>query len=298
MKILIACEKSQTICKAFRKLGYEAYSCDILPCSMFDHPEWHIQGDAIKEAYSGKYGMMICHPPCTKLSCCGARHMYKGGKLNEARLRDAMDAKDFFMKLYNAPIPLIAVENPTPLKIVELPEHTQVIQPYMFGEPYSKRTLLWLKGLPLLTPTNVLTEYKPFLQSGADGPEISKVRGESRSKTFEGIAAAMAEQWSKITINSKHRLGGRNYMSNIELSKYTWQQLKDFCNSLPEEQLPKEVLWMGEERGGKVQGASCFECDQINPTGEGIENITDYDFNEIKNEAIITYKGTPALWVD
>lgn len=103
------------------------------------------------------------------------------------------------MLLLNAPIEYIAVENPTPLKIVGLPPHSQVIQPYMFGDPYSKRTLLWLKGLPHLTPTNILSEYKPFLQSGGKDAEISKVRGNSRSKTFQGIAQAMADQWSDPT---------------------------------------------------------------------------------------------------
>lgn len=195
MKIIIGCEESQTVCKAFRDKGHEAYSCDLQPCSMFGYPEWHILGDAVDEAYSGKYDMGIFHPPCQKMTACGAKHMFPGKKVNEKRLKDAMRAKWFFYLLYNAPIPLIAIENPTPLSIVGLPEPTQVIQPYMFGDPYSKRTLLWLKGLPELTPTNVLTEYKPFMQSGAKNAEISKVRGRSRSKTFEGIAIAMAEQW-------------------------------------------------------------------------------------------------------
>jgi hypothetical protein len=162
---------------------------------MFGHPEWHIQGDAVKVAYTQQWDLGIFHPPCPKMAICSARWMYQGGVLQPKRFEEAMEAKAFFMLLYNAPIPLIAVENPTPLKVVELPLPSQVIQPYMFGEPYSKRTLLWLKGLPQLTPTKVVNEYKPFLQSGGKNAEISKVRGQSRSKTFEGIAAAMAEQW-------------------------------------------------------------------------------------------------------
>jgi hypothetical protein len=200
MRILIACEKSQTVCKAFRQLGHEAYSCDIMPCGLFDNPEWHIQSDAIREAYSGKYSMMICHPPCTKLSNCGARWMFSGGELNKERLAEAMKAKHFFMSLYNAPIAMIAVENPTPLRIVDLPEHSQVIQPYMFGEPFSKRTLLWLKGLPQLKPTHIMDQFKPFMQSGGANAEISKIRGDSRSKTFEGIATAMATQWGALLV--------------------------------------------------------------------------------------------------
>lgn len=195
MRVLIACEESQTVCTAFRERGHEAYSCDIFPCSLFGKQNWHIMNDAIKEAYNGKWDMMIAHPPCTKISACGARWMYKGGVLNNKRLAAAEKAKEFFMLLYNAPIPLIAIENPTPLKIINLPKETQVIQPYMFGEPFSKRTLLWLKGLPLLIPTNILNEYRPFLQSGGKDAELSKVRGRSRSKTFNGIAAAMANQW-------------------------------------------------------------------------------------------------------
>lgn len=195
-RVLIACEESQTVCKAFREIGVEAYSCDIQPCSMYGNREWHIQDDAIKIAYSQHWDLMIAHPPCTYMSAAGARWMYKGGVLNEYRLSQAIRGRDFFMKMLNAPIRYIAVENPKPLKVVKLPMPSQVIQPYMFGEPYSKMTLLWLKGLPKLKPTQVLNEYKPFLQSGAKNAQISKVRGKSRSKTFDGIAKAMAEQWS------------------------------------------------------------------------------------------------------
>lgn len=203
MKVLVACEESQTICVAFRERGHEAYSCDIQPCSIFGHPDWHIQADAEKVAYSTGWDLMIAHPPCTYLSACGARWMFKKGILNHVRLSEAMRGRDFFLKLMNAPIPLIAIENPTPLKVVGLPVATQAIQPYMFGEPYSKRTLLWLKGLPQLRPTNILDKYKPFLQSGGAGAELSKVRGASRSRTFNGIAIAMAEQWGNYGIGKQ-----------------------------------------------------------------------------------------------
>jgi len=195
MKVLVTCEESQVVCKAFRERGHEAYSNDIKPCSIFGYPDWHIMEDAIKVAYSQTWDLMIAHPPCTKLSNCGARWMYKGGKLNEERLNDAAQAKEFFMKLLNAPIPKKAIENPLPLKIVDLPKHSQVIQPYQFGEPYSKKTLLWLIGLPELQPTNILSEWQPFIQSGGKNAPLSKTRGSARSRTFEGIAKAMAEQW-------------------------------------------------------------------------------------------------------
>jgi len=204
MKVLIACEESQEVCKAFRELGHEAYSCDIQECSG-DKPEWHIQGDAIKEAYSGKYDLMIAHPPCTYMSKAGARWMYPtAGNLSQERYEQSQEAKEFFMKLMDAPIKYIAVENPTPLKVVGLPKQTQAIQPYEYGHPYSKRTLLWLKNLPVLTPTEIVDEYKPYLPSNTGGKKRgqSYSRGTSKSskessKTFSGVAKAMSEQWSE-----------------------------------------------------------------------------------------------------
>lgn len=204
MKILIACEESQTICKAFREKGFEAYSCDIQECSG-GKPEWHIVGDAISEAYSGKYDLMIAHPPCTYMSNAGARWMYpKAGQLSEERYILAQEAKEFFLKLLNAPIKHIAVENPLPLKVVNLPPYSQIIQPYEYGDPYSKKTLMWLKNLPLLKPTNILQQYTPYLPSNTGG----KKRGQSYSKgtsknakessrTFPGIADAIANQWGE-----------------------------------------------------------------------------------------------------
>jgi len=159
MKVLVACEESQEVCKAFRALGHEAYSCDILPCSG-GHPEWHIQGDAIIEAYSGKYDMMIAHPPCTYLSNAGACHLYPKGVLNEERLTKGIDAVYFFRRLLDAPIPRICVENPVQSKVFGIEKYTQIIQPYQFGHPMAKKTCLWLKGLPPLIPTNVLSTWE------------------------------------------------------------------------------------------------------------------------------------------
>jgi len=125
MKILIACEESQVVTIAFRNLGFEAYSCDIQECSG-GYPEWHIQGDAIQEAYSGTYDLMIAHPPCTYLSKAGARWMFPtAGNISQDRYASAMKGKEFFLKLLNAPIKYIAVENPFPLKVVELPKESQ-----------------------------------------------------------------------------------------------------------------------------------------------------------------------------
>lgn len=204
MRVLVACEESQTVCKAFRALGIEAYSCDLLPCSG-GHSEWHIQGDAVKEAYSGKYDLMIAHPPCTYMSRAGARWMYPtAGNLSQERFNKAMEAKDLFKKLLNAPIRYIAVENPTPLKVVGLPKQNQAVQPYEYGHPYSKRTLLWLKNLPLLSPTEIVSDYKPYLPSNTGGKkrgqkyQFKNISQKESSKTFSGIAKAMAEQWGNF----------------------------------------------------------------------------------------------------
>lgn len=196
MKILVACEESQAVTIEFRKLGHEAYSCDILPCSG-GHPEWHIQGDAIAEAYSGKYEMMIAHPPCTYLTNAGAVHLYPKGKLNQERYEKGMEAKDFFMKLLNAPIEKICVENPIPSTIFGLPKYTQTIQPYEHGHPYQKKTCLWLKNLPLLVPSNIITERQSTKIAGNWFNKGGKDRQVNRSKTFPGIAQALASQWGK-----------------------------------------------------------------------------------------------------
>ena len=192
MKILIACEESQTVCEAFRAKGHEAYSCDILPTSG-KHPEWHIQGDALTEAYSGKYEMMIAHPPCTYLSVAGAGHLYPKSILNRERYLKGAEAKDFFMKLLNAPIEKICVENPLPFKIFELPPYTQIIHPYHFGEPFMKRTCLWLKNLQALKHTNIVkgepTSKSPWYNKGG------KDRQKNRSKFWKGISDGMAAQW-------------------------------------------------------------------------------------------------------
>jgi len=194
MKVLIACEESQTVCKAFRAKGHEAYSCDILPCSG-GHPEWHIQGDAIVEAYSGNYDIMIAHPPCTYLTNAGAVHLYPKGVLNEERLKKGIDATYLFRRLLDAPIPKICVENPVPSTIYNLPKYTQIIQPYEHGHPYSKKTCLWLKNLPLLQPTLVTSDRQSTKIPGNWFNKGGKERQKNRSKFWKGIADAMAEQW-------------------------------------------------------------------------------------------------------
>lgn len=201
MRVLVACEESQRVCIEFRKLGHEAYSCDIEPCSG-GHPEWHIQADAT-QLLKMKWDMILAFPPCTYISNAGASWLYpQKGVLNQERYEKGLQAKEFFMQFYNADCPKIAIENPIPTRIYELPRYTQTIQPYEFGHPYSKKTCLWLKGLPELKPTEIISgEITPWVASGsghARGKSGTNFRdGKTRAKTFEGIAKAMAEQWGK-----------------------------------------------------------------------------------------------------
>jgi hypothetical protein len=178
---------------AFREKGHEAYSCDIESCSG-GHPEWHIQDDVLKHL-NEDWDLIIAHPPCTYLSNAGARFLYPKGKLNEDRYKLGLEAKEFFLKLLNAPCNKICVENPVSSKIFNMPEYTQEIQPYMFGHPYKKKTRLWLKGLPELKPTNIVEVSESTKVAGNWFNKGGKERQKNRSKTFEGIAKAMAEQW-------------------------------------------------------------------------------------------------------
>ena len=193
MKVLVACEESQRVCIAFREKGHEAYSCDIEPCSG-GHPEWHIQDDVLKHL-NEDWDLIIAHPPCTYLSNAGARFLYPKGVLNKERYKKGLEAKDFFMKLYNADCPKICVENPVSSTIYNMPKYTQEIQPYYFGHPFKKKTRLWLKGLEPLKPTNIVNVSESTKIAGNWFNKGGKERQKNRSKTFEGIARAMAEQW-------------------------------------------------------------------------------------------------------
>lgn len=215
MKVLIACEESQIECMAFRELGHEAYSCDIQEPSG-GHPEWHILGDALVAMRGGQvvtmdgvahdvgeWDMMIAHPPCTYLTNAGARHLWKNHQLQAERVMQGIEARDLFMRFLWSDIPMVAIENPTPSTVFCLPKCQQAIQPWQFGHPYTKRTCLWLKGLPPLEPTDIVEPTATWCPSGSySGKHDPKHRGaftrdraKNRSKSFPGIAKAMAEQW-------------------------------------------------------------------------------------------------------
>lgn len=221
MKVLIACEESQAVCIEFRNLGIEAYSCDLQECSG-GFPEWHITGDALKEAYSGKYQMMIGHPPCTYLSNAGIAYfnIAKYGEKAIARWNNRIEAVEFFWQMWRAPIEFICLENPIGfMSSIQFPQ-TQVIEPWYFGDPHKKRTGLWLKNLPqlqyskrdnLFNEMTACDEPEPVFIDNSGKPRYftDAIKGhggghsgrqKARSKTFPGIAKAMADQWSKVLI--------------------------------------------------------------------------------------------------
>lgn len=191
MRVLVACEFSGIVREAFKAKGHDAWSCDLLSTEI---PGQHIQGDVLK-ILNGDWDLMIAHPPCTYLSNAGARFLYPKGILNNERLELGLKAKKFFMELFESPVRKICIENPIPSTAYGLPPYTQIIQPYYFGDPYQKKTCLWLKGLeplkydiPKEKPQSTKIAGNWFNKGGKD-------RQKNRARTFQGIANAMAEQW-------------------------------------------------------------------------------------------------------
>ena len=225
MKVLVACEESQAVCKEFRRLGHEAYSCDVVKCSG-GHPEWHIQSDVLKilnpyelpfggsviefrtmdgtDYVIEKWDLIIAHPPCTYLTLAGNK-WFKPEFADRFpdRQKQRKDAVDFFMAIANADCDKIAIENPVGVMSSQFRKPDQYIEPFMFGDPEKKKTGLWLKGLPLLKPTNIVEPVIIHCKSGANEPRWhmetmhlpKEERSRVRSQTFPGIARAMAEQW-------------------------------------------------------------------------------------------------------
>ena len=222
MKVLVACEESQRVCEAFRKRGHEAYSCDIIDCSG-GHPEWHIKQDVIPilkgniefntedgtSHFIDSWNLIIAHPPCTYLTNTGNRwfNVEKYGEKAIKRLADREEAIKFFMEFVNANCEHIAIENPIGCMSTRYRKPDQIIQPYWFGDPFEKKTCLWLKGLPKLKETNrVEPEKRIEYASGKSLPAWydqcwsmnKEERSRARSKTFPGFAEAMAEQWGNL----------------------------------------------------------------------------------------------------
>ena len=212
MKILIACEESQAVCKEFRKLGHEAFSCDTLHCSG-GHPEWHIQGDVLKQLEKD-WDLIIAFPPCTYLTNAGMCNMTRKNSTDEYRrnrIKKRNDAKDFVLKIYNSKCKKIVIENGVGFLSTGWRKPNQIIHPYQFGHSVNKKTCLWLKGLPELKSTKLVKKDEITTWDGT-GKKISKWYKETlkqakgnlkllskiRSKTFQGIAKAMAEQWGSL----------------------------------------------------------------------------------------------------
>ena len=197
MKILVACEESQRVCIEFRKRGHEAYSCDIIECSG-GHPEWHLQQDVIP-LLKENWDMIIAFPPCTHIAVSGAAWFEQ--KRKDGRQQQGID---FFMRFTTLDCQRVAIENPVGIMSTYYRKPDQIIQPYEYGEPFEKKTCLWLKGLPKLTPTNITSPPpRKAFKSGNTMPSWyadawrlpPEERAKIRSKTFPGIAKAMAEQW-------------------------------------------------------------------------------------------------------
>ena len=216
-KVLIACEESQRVCTAFRHKGIETYSCDLLDPSG-GHPEWHIKGnilpllngrcdfctmDGTSHEIFGRWDMIIAFVPCTKTSNAGARHLFKNGVLNIQRYYEGLCGKALFMAVWMCDCDRVVIENPTPSKVFDYPKPTQAIQPFQYGHPFTKKTLLWERGVDPLEPTNIVVPERTWCPSGSySGKHNEKHRGmfttdraRNRSKTFQGVADAMADQW-------------------------------------------------------------------------------------------------------
>ncbi len=220
LRVLIGCEESQAITKEFRKLGIEAYSCDLLPCSG-GHPEWHFQEDIFEVIKrEQKFDLMIAHPPCTYLSVAGAWAMYnKDGSVNEVRKNNQEDALNFVRALMEVDIKRIAIENPVSVISSQIRKPDQIVHPYYFGDKASKSTCLWLKNLPKLEHTNVVEkgEFKTWIdkKTGKEKRQatwiydcLQQAKSKEhlrtlRSKTFKGMAEAIAKQWTDFLIKEE-----------------------------------------------------------------------------------------------
>lgn len=190
LKVLVACEESQAVCKAFRNLGHEAYSCDIEPCSG-GHTEWHLQCDVLEVLHDHKWDLVIAFPPCTDLAVSGAKHFWY--KIENGSQQRSID---FFMEFTKVKVPY-CIENPIGIMSTKWRKPDQIIQPWMFGHGEVKSTCLWMNGLPRLVPTEIVDGREPKILKMPP----SKDRAKLRSKTYQGVADAMADQFSRYLLS-------------------------------------------------------------------------------------------------
>lgn len=206
LKVLIACEESQVECSAFRSLGHLAFSCDIQPCRRGMHPEWHVQAD-VRPLLKGscsfktmdgklhrikKWDLIIAHPPCTYLCKVSSPWMVQNGVVNQERYNRMIEAREFFLECLNATASYVAVENPLPMARAQLPHPSFYADPSWYGFKYTKKTLYWVRNLPPLMPKYVNPTKKSFVLSS---------RGKFRSRTFAGLANAIANQWGSFILS-------------------------------------------------------------------------------------------------
>ena len=208
LTVLIACEESQAECMAFRELGHEAYSCDLQPCRRGGHPEWHIQSDVLpildgleyfvtqdnQPHHITHWDLIIAHPPCTYLCRLQLPLLKPKGIIDPVRFAKMKMARDFFFRCYRAKADYLAVENPIPCKLAQLPPPSCYINPSWFGVKYTKKTLYWLRNLPPIMPTTEYPNPKSFVHNS---------RGKYRSRIFPEVARALAEQWSSYILNRR-----------------------------------------------------------------------------------------------
>ena len=229
LRVLVACEESQAVTKAFRELGFEAFSCDLLPCSG-GHPEWHFQQNVFEVIEDHHWDLMVAHPPCTFLSGSGVQWLSHPDDTHlpfedrrphpkyPNRRQDMLESIEFVKNLYNCNIKHVAIENPVGLLSSRWRKPDQAVHPWMFGDKASKNTCLWLKNLPKLTPTDIVSKGEQFTWVDKKGKQKSQPmwyyeslknaktkeeRQTLRSKTFPGIAKAIAEQWSKFLLDEQ-----------------------------------------------------------------------------------------------
>jgi hypothetical protein len=255
MNVAVICEFSGIVRDAFIARGHDAVSFDLLPT---EKPGPHVQGDIMQLPldYWKQFDLAICHPPCTYLSNAGAKHLWKGHLLNQERYLKGLDAKRFFVYLMALPIEKICIENPIPSKVYEMPPYDQIIQPFYFGHEAQKKTCLWLKSLPPLFPSSMVTPKVNCHDAGTWFMKGGTDRQKNRARTFQGIADAMAEQWGDIQVSKYHNIrtaiDGITFASKAEANRYCELKLlkrageiKDFTLQ-PKFQLTGGIKYIGD----------------------------------------------------